>query len=625
MCGIVGYISKSGVNKEGRNRIVSEMAESIYHRGPDDDGYYSDDVCTLAMRRLSIIDLNTGKQPLFSSCGEYLIFFNGEIYNYRELKEELLNQGCTFKSNSDTEVVVNMYKQFGKSMLLRLKGMFVFCIYHILTKKYFFARDRFGEKPFFYNLNEKGFIFSSELRALLNCAVETPKLNHDKLLEYLYTGYIKEPYTLVQGVYSLQPGYFLELDANQKIITQPYFRVKYTIDNKINSIQDAADLVKPYFQNAVNRQMISDVPVGAFLSGGIDSSSVVAMMSQLSNKPVRTFTVKFKTAGYDESQIASLVAKKFDTDHHEITVENNKFSEERFWRILRHVGHPFPDSSAIPTDIVTSEISKYVKVALSGDGGDEVFAGYTVFDWYSKIYSIRKLPSFIRNSSNKILQLVNKKLNSNKIRQFTKALSVASLPFEEGFHETHALFDSKEVRQLLNSIETVRSDYNDQPSLLRSMMLYRIKYDLPLDMLVKVDRMSMANSLEVRAPFLDPDLFDISCTIPDEFLRGGGLGKLVVRKIMEHDLPDEVFNHPKSGFSIPLHDFKNEEFEQLATQLMSESAMKELFGETRLHQILQIGLSSKTNDSAGSIYRKTHQLWSLMMLSGWIKMYKIEL
>lgn len=625
MCGISGYISTSIIKKDKRDDVVRQMNNRIHHRGPDDDGYFSDDVCTLAMRRLSIIDLNTGKQPLFSNCGEYLIFFNGEIYNYRELREELRNQGYSFKSNSDTEVVVNMYKQFGRSSLLRLKGMFAFCIYHITTKKYFFARDRFGEKPFFYIQNEKGFVFCSELGALLNCAIETPKLNHDKLLEYLYTGYVKEPYTLVQGVYSLQPGYFLELYENQKIITQPYFRVKYTIDNKIKSIQDAADLVKPYFQNAVNRQMISDVPVGAFLSGGIDSSSVVAMMSLFSKKPVSTFTVKFKTAGYDESQVASLVAKKYNTDHHEITVENNTFTQERFWRILTHVGHPFPDSSAIPTDIVTSEISKYVKVALSGDGGDEVFGGYTVFDWYSNIYSIRKIPSIIRNSSFAILQLVNKKLNSNKIRQLTKALRVASLPFEEGFHETHALFDSNEVRLLFDSIETIRSDYNEQPSLLRSMMLYRIKYDLPLDMLVKVDRMSMANSLEVRAPFLDPDLFDISCTVPDQFLRGAGLGKLVVREMMKHDLPDEVFNHPKSGFSIPLHDFKNEEFKQLAIQLMSESAMRELFDETRLHKILQIGLSSELSDSAGSIYRKTHQLWSLMMLSGWIKMYKIEL
>lgn len=623
MCGIVGIISSN--NQQMRNLIVQNMSNAIWHRGPDDESFYSDEICSLAMRRLAIIDINNGQQPLYSDCGKFLIYFNGEIYNYLELKDELLKLGCTFKSNSDTEVVVNMFKYFGKSMLLRLKGMFAFCIYHIATKKFFFARDRFGEKPFFYIHNEKGFFFCSELGTLLECAIDTPKLNHGKLAEYLYTGYVKEPNTLVQGIYSLQPGYFLELDENQTINSQPYFKVKYNIDNKINSIQDAADLVKPYFQNAVNRQMISDVPIGAFLSGGIDSSSVVAMMSQFSNKPVSTFTVKFKTAGYDESTIASLVAKKFNTDHHEITVENNNFSEERFWRILRHVGHPFPDSSAIPTDIVTGEISKYVKVALSGDGGDEVFGGYTVFDWYSKIYSIRRLPSIIRNSSYEILELVNKKLNNNKLRQLAKALNIASLPFEEGFHETHALFDSKEVKQLFESPEIIRSECNNEASLLRSMMLYRIKYDLPHDMLIKVDRMSMANSLEVRAPFLDPDLFDISCTIPDRFLRGGSLGKLVVRKMMEYDLPEEVFNHPKSGFSIPLHDFKNQEFQRLASQLMGESAMKELFDETRVHQILQLGLSSNSNDSAGSIYRKTHQLWSLMMLSGWIKLYKIEI
>jgi len=624
MCGIAGVISDK-ILRSDREYCVDQMNSAIYHRGPDDNGIFSDNICTLSMRRLAIIDLNTGKQPLYSDCGNFLIFFNGEIYNFLQLKEGLLNLGCTFYSNSDTEVVVNMYKYYGKSMLLMLKGMFAFCIYDIVKKKFFFARDRFGEKPFFYSQTEKGFIFCSELGSLINSSLISPKLNYAKLGEYLYAGYVKEPSTLVQGVYSLQPGCFLEFGRDQKIIVQSYFQVNLNVDNGINSIHDAVDLIRPFFQRAVSRQMTSDVPLGAFLSGGIDSSSVVAIMTQLSDKPVKTFTIKFGTTSYDESKIAEIVAKKFNTDHHVIAVENNSFTQSCFWRILKHIGHPFPDSSAIPTDIVTSEISKYVKVALSGDGGDEVFGGYTVFDWYSKIYKLRKIPLIIRKASNQFLQFTNEKINSNKIRQLIKALKISTLPFEEGFHETHALFDSSEVRQLFKSTDIIRSEYRDEISLLRSMMLYRIKYDLPLDMLIKVDRMSMANSLEVRAPFLDPDLFDISCMIPDKFLRGGGLGKLIVRKMMEQDLPTEVFNHPKSGFSIPLHDFKNEEFKRFATQLMSESAMKELFDETRLHQILQIGLSSKTNDSAGSIYRKTHQLWSLMMLSGWIKMYKIEL
>lgn len=623
MCGITGYIGHN-INS-ARENLVNKMNHAILHRGPDDSGFYSDDYCTLAMRRLSIIDLNSGKQPLYSDCGNFLIFFNGEIYNYLDLKDELLKEGCVFQTNSDTEVVVNMYKYYGRAMLLKLKGMFAFCIYDLVSKRFFFARDRFGEKPFFYCHNGSSFIFSSELGALLHFALDKPKLNHNKISEYLYSGYVKEPYTLVEGVYTLQPGYFLELDEHFKINLQPYFYVNYNVDNKITSIEDAADLVKPYFQNAVKRQMISDVPIGAFLSGGIDSSSVVAMMSVLSKKPLKTFTVKFKTSGYDESQIASKVALRYKTEHHEITVNNNNFTQERFWRILTHVGHPFPDSSAIPTDIVTNEISKHVKVAISGDGGDEVFAGYTVFDWYRKIYSIQKTPTFLRNPTFHLLEIINKKFNSNKIRQLGKALKLASLPFEQGFQETQALFDSREVKHIFNTSVDIKSDYNDENSLLRAMMLYRIKYDLPLDMLVKVDRMSMANSLEVRAPFLDPDLFEVSCTIPDKFLMARGIGKLVIRKMMEHDLPDEVFNHPKSGFSIPLHDFKNAEFEQLAIQLMQESKMKELFNEQKLNEILEVGLSNKNDDSKGSVYRKTHQLWSLMMLSGWMKMYNIEL
>lgn len=624
MCGIVGIIG-SGLDKQIRHDACHKLSKEIFHRGPDDDGFFSDDICSLAMRRLAIIDINKGKQPIFSDCGNYLIFFNGEIYNFLDLRAELLKLGCFLNTNSDTEVVVNMYKYFGKSMLLRLKGMFAFCIYHISTKKFFFARDRFGEKPFYYIINNKSFIFSSEMGALLNSDIVPRYLKHNKIAEYLYLGYVKEPYTLIEGMYSLRPGYYLELDQNFNLVTEPYFNIKYKIDNNISNLQEASDLVKPYFINAVKRQMISDVPIGAFLSGGIDSSSVVAIMSQLSEKPVKTFTVKFNTASYDESGIASLVAKKLNTEHHEITVENNNFKKEQFWRILKHVGHPFPDSSAIPTDIVSSQISKHVKVALSGDGGDEVFAGYTVFDWYKKIYSLRLIPSFLRNPSHNFLEVINRSLNSNKIRKLIKALKIASLPFESGFHETHALFDSSELMNLFQVNNYISAEHYDETSLLRSMMLNRVKYDLPHDMLIKVDRMSMSNSLEVRAPFLDPDLFDISCTIPDKFLRGDGLGKLVIRNIMKDFLPREVFNHPKSGFSIPLHNFKNTEFMELAVDLMKESAMKDLFYEKKLKQILEVGMSSYSDDSRGSVYRKTHQLWSLMMLSGWIKMYKIEL
>lgn len=627
MCGICGVLS-SNVSQSERDLAVGKMNLSIIHRGPDDDGIYSDEYCTLAMRRLSIIDLSTGKQPIYSNCRRYLIFFNGEIYNYRELKSSLIKDSFTFLTNSDTEVVVNLYKRDGARMLEKLDGMFAFCIYDLETKKYFIARDRFGEKPFFYYYNSKNLIFSSEISSLLASNLFKPSLNRDFLGTYFRLGYVPEPNTLLMNVFSLPPSCFMEVNSDLTIAINQYAKIEYKPDNSIKSIDDAALFIKPFFENAVKKQMVSDVPVGAFLSGGIDSSSVVAMMAKFSSKPIQTFTVKFQTREYDESTIAKSVSEKIGSHHSEIVVENSQFKEEQFWRILKHVGLPFPDSSAIPTDIVTSEIAKHVKVALSGDGGDEVFGGYTVFDWVDKVHSVSKIPAFIRRPSKLFIEKINHSFfNSNKLRQISKVLNISGLPLSRLIQEVHALVDIDEANKLFTSELNDYAEFdafNPLDTVLRNSMRYRIKYDLPLDMLVKVDRMSMANSLEVRCPFLDPLLFDASTKLPDIFLRDKGVGKVVIRKLMESELPAEVFNHPKSGFSIPLHDFRNNEFNSLAKKLLGADFMKELFQEEALSSILQSGLSESKDNASGSIYRKTHQLWSLMMFSGWVSMYNVE-
>lgn len=628
MCGICGILS-SKINQAEREHAVTKMNNSIIHRGPDDNGFFSDEYCTLAMRRLSIIDLSTGKQPLYSNCGRYLIFFNGEIYNYRELRESLIGDSFIFKTTSDTEVIVNLYKRDGSKMLPKLQGMFAFCIYDTESKTFFIARDRFGEKPFYYYHDAKKIVFSSEMSSLVSAKMFTPRLNRNHLGCYLRLGYVQEPDTLIKNVYSLPPSCYMEVNSDLTYSVHKYVTIEYKPDNSIKNIEDAAAFIKPYFENAVKKQMVSDVPVGAFLSGGVDSSSVVAMMAKYSDKPVQTFTVKFQTKGYDESAIAKAVSNRVGTFHREIVVENSQFHEAQFWRILEHVGLPFPDSSAIPTDLVTGEIAKYVKVALSGDGGDEVFGGYTVFDWIEKVYSVGKIPDYIIKPSARLLESLNQTFfNNNKVRQLIKVLKISRLHKGRLIQETHALIDNEEGKSLFKNVINEYPEFeniNSSDTLLRNGMRYRIQYDLPLDMLIKVDRMSMANSLEVRCPFLDPALFDASCQLPDNFLRAKGIGKLVVRKMMENELPSEVFNHPKSGFSIPLHDFRNDEFKVLATSLLYTDNMKELFQESSLSTILHAGLTESRDDASGSIYRKTHQLWSLMMLSGWISKYNIEL
>ena len=625
MCGISGFIAFG--NKDYRDNIVALMNKEIFHRGPDDDGFYSDDYCSLAMRRLSIIDLSSGKQPLYSSNNRFLIFFNGEIYNYKELKETLITKGLTFKTNSDTEVVVNLYMIYGDGMLSMLEGMFAFCIYDQIDKSFFLARDKFGEKPLYYFYDNHIFVFSSEMNALLSSKIFNPVLRKEKLGSYLRMGYVEEPNTLVQNVFSLPPSSCMHISKDLKIRVKEYSTIKYQVDKNIKTIDDAADFIKPFFRKAVEKQLVSDVPVGAFLSGGIDSSSIVAMMSDITQKPVKTFTVKFNSKGYDESKIARFVSQKFGTDHHEIPVGNSEFKVEQFWKIIKHVGLPFPDSSAIPTDFVTNEIVKDVKVALSGDGGDEVFGGYTVFDWLSKVNKLHSVPKSIRNIIKNSIDLFNHDIiKSNKLRQISKVLRISGLEIDRLIQETHSLFDEEECSKFFNMHLNYPElfEYNQTESLLRNAMRYRIKYDLPLDMLIKVDRMSMSNSLEVRSPFLDPVLFEASCKLPDRFLRNGGVGKLVIRKMMENELPAEVFNHPKSGFSIPIHDFRNEEFNTLAKELLSKPFFVELFTKDVLDSLLKGGLVDNKNDANGSIYRKTHQLWSLMMLSGWISIYNIE-
>ncbi|MDB5272156.1 MAG: hypothetical protein JWO58_523 [Chitinophagaceae bacterium] len=630
MCGICGTI---GIfEKEEREIVVSRMNTAIMHRGPNESGWYSDDACTLAMQRLSIIDLDHGAQPKYNNKKTALVFFNGEIYNYRELRVLLEEKGYSFESQSDTEVIINLYDHFGDDMLGMLKGMFAFCIYKLKEEEYIFARDRFGEKPLYYYQKGEGLIFSSEVKSLLQNPSIERNIDRESLSYYLKVSFVPEPKTLLKNVYSLPPGSVMRFSKG-KLTIKKYFQVNYTVDARIKTIEDASAVVKPLFDQAVKRQMISDVPLGAFLSGGIDSSAIVAQMQMTASKPIKTFNVKFEESTYDESPIAREVASKLGTEHYELVVSNAEFNEDIFWEIIDHVGLPFPDSSAIPTWLISREIKKHVTVALSGDGGDELFGGYPVFDWYRKIRTVHNsVPAFFTKTGAQILHHT-KDLSflrsKNIVRQMEKGLHLAAademlLPLE-----IHTLFDDHTIQQMTG----LRSDYPlmqqvpvgfEQWSDLRKIMYYRLTYNLPLDMLVKVDRMSMANSLEVRAPFLDPDLFDVSSTLPNEYLRKGGVGKLVIREMMKNVLPESVFNHPKSGFSIPLHQYQNKQFEDLVEELFSEtSAFTTLINKDILTYIKIRGLKNKNSNSTTSVYQSSHQLWSLLQLAGWMKRFQV--
>ena len=390
MCGICGIIDwNQALPPAQRQAWVKAMNQAQFHRGPDDGGTLECPNATLAMRRLAIIDTQGGQQPIYNETGEIGIVFNGEIYNYRELREPLLQKGHRFQTASDTEVLVHLYEEHGVDMLPLLKGMFTFCLYDSRKNGYLIARDRFGEKPLFYHLEQGLFSFASEIQSLLKNEKVPRRLNTEALPYYFRTSLVPEPLTLLDQIFSLAPGHFLWLDS-QGMKEQVYFRPEYPEQAQIHQEAEAIERLRPLLEQAVKRQMVSDVPICAFLSGGIDSSTVVALLQKNSSQKLRTFHVRFEDQAFDESPIARKVADYWGTDHHEILIPNYDFDESIFWTIIDHVGFPFRDSSAIPSYFISREISQHVKVALSGDGGDELFGGYELFQWYQKIVRFKK-------------------------------------------------------------------------------------------------------------------------------------------------------------------------------------------------------------------------------------------
>ena len=633
MCGITGIIDlNEQLDNNFRKETVAKMNAAILHRGPDGAGFFNDKKTSLAMRRLSIIDLHSGDQPLWNEDKSVLVFMNGEIYNYLDLKKDLQAKGHQFYSNSDTETLVHLYEEYGVGFSSHLKGMFAFCLYDLSKNQLLISRDRFGEKPLYYHWKDQVLSFSSEMASLLENK-KIPRVLNTKVLDYyLGAAYVPEPLTLLKEVQTLEPGHHMII-TKDKISIEAYFSIDYSQKgHRISDPNEAVEFIEPFLKQAVSRQSISDVPLGAFLSGGIDSSTICALLQEQSSRPIDTFTVKFEEASYDESHIAREVAQRIGSNHHEITIPNQEFTEEIFWEIIDHVGLPFPDSSAIPVFLITKEIRKHVKVALSGDGGDEIFAGYPVFGWWKKIAKIEKFPRWTRKA---VLSLTNSgmlPLNANRLRQINRGVK-ASMKGEEGISlEIHRMFMDEEMQKILSEKQDFAFDqFLKTPptfknwSSLRKSMYHRIKHNLVTDMLIKVDRMSMANSLEVRAPFLDPDLFKASLRLSDELLYDGKTGKKIIREIMKSKIPDSVFNHPKSGFSIPLHKYQNETYRKLSEELLDKS--NPLFNVLDFEQVQKLNqsiFSSQKNTTTTTVYRSSHQHWTLMMLAGWIKRFNIN-
>lgn len=637
MCGICGAVQRHPPPDLAAR--VDRMNCALVHRGPDSAGRYSHDGVSLAVRRLAIIDLETGDQPISSEDEAIWVTLNGEIYNYRELTAELQKRGHRFKTRSDTEVIVHGYEEYGVSIVERLKGMFAIALYDATRRRLYLARDRFGEKPLFYHSSADGLVFSSELASLLEWPGLPRETDREALGYYLRMGFVPEPLTFFRDIAQLPAGCWMRWEDDRAEIHR-YHQPDYSPDPGLEDEGAVLEAVEDALKNAVRRQMVSDVPLGAFLSGGIDSSAVVAMLQSASSEPIKTFTIRFEEASYDESPVARAVARHLGTEHHEITVGNAGFVPDDLWRIIDHCGTPFADSSAIPTYLISKRVREHVKVCLTGDGGDEMFAGYDDFVWGRQAQVVARVPGPFLDAAHGAAGALGGLpgfRGSSMVRRARRVFQAARQPGLLKFAMIHSLFLPGEIRGLVRDGEIEATACGQLPRLtdqpdeaaswtnLRRMMYFRVKHMLPQDMLTKIDRMSMANSLELRAPMLDPDLAELTMKLPDRYLINGRERKYILRRIIRPLLPAEVFSHPKTGFSIPLHKFQNAAYAELAGELLaSRAGPMSLLDPRAVDRIRERGLVRQEDRADVSVYRASHQLWALMQLAAWAQRFRVD-
>ena len=624
MCGICGKISLT--SKNVTHRELKAMANTLIHRGPDGEGYYINKKrdAGLGHRRLSIIDLSTGSQPMANEDKTIWIVFNGEIYNFEELKEDLLKKGHLFKSRSDTEVIIHAYEEYQEECVKFLNGMFAFAIWDEGSQELFLARDRLGEKPLFYAETESSFIFASEVKAILaNNEVER-KVNLEALNIYLATGYILAPFSIIEGINKLPAATTLTF-ANGKTKIKEYWDFDPTKKENLSE-QVWINKFKELFNDCVKKRLIADVPLGAFLSGGIDSTSVVAFMNNKNSLKTKTFSIGFREPSYNELDFSNLAAKFLRTDHQVLVVKPN--IKKTIKKIVWVNDEPLGDTSAVPMWFLSEMTRKKVTVALSGDGGDENFAGYETYiaDKLFSIYShlpFRKLFAFIVP---KVLPTSFKKVSVDyKLKQFVKAGDFTSRKAHYFWRE---IFSEEERRKLFlpNIFSKIKNPdvytyfkkyFNKfkKGEFLDKSLYVDIKTWLVDDILVKVDRTSMGNSLETRTPFLDYRLVELLSKVPARLKLNKFSGKYLLKKAVSGIIPKSIIFRPKAGFNAPIPEWLRGELRSLLSGELSPSSINNLgfFNSEFVSTLISDYLRGKKDNSL--------KLWVLFNFDMWHKMF----
>lgn len=614
MCGIAGFFL---TGKEASRPLLERMNELIRHRGPDEDGFFTEGGCGIGMRRLSIIDLSSGKQPIANEDGSLQVVFNGEIYNYRELREWLESKGHRFRTNSDTETLVHLYEEEGVDGIARLRGMFAYALYDRRKRELLLVRDRFGKKPLYYSVLPSGLYFGSELKCLRAAGVPDD-IDEEALRLYFQFTYIPEPYSLLKSVRKLAPGGWLRYGADGKTEQGRYWHFPEPAaevpagTSKGLTEAGARTRLRELFDDSVRRRLEADVPLGAFLSGGIDSSCVVASMALQTREPVKTFSIGFEEADFNELPYARMVAEKYKTDHHEIIVKPDSIA--LIERLVRHFDEPFGDASAMPTFIVSEFAARHVKVALSGDGGDELFGGYTRFFAAAAQQRFDRWPGFLREG---ISQLAGALPYSTYGKNWLRAAAQPSALARYFDLNTTPHFLRQRLLQPKwmagGDMDHFRRVFDgcllpEGTGILEQALYYETTSALPSDILVKVDRMSMAHSLEVRCPLLDHVLGEFAASLPTEWKMRGGQGKRILIDALSDRLPPELLTRKKMGFGMPLsHWFRTSLREFLRDHLLSKSFLNRGFVDP-------VFLTALMDEHESGRRDNSMWLWSLLML-----------
>lgn len=642
MCGLTGFWHPGGGEESALRAEVTRMADTLVHRGPDDSGVWVDGAAGIALgfRRLSIIDLSpTGHQPMCSGDGRFVIIFNGEIYNFLELKKDLERLGDRFRGGSDTEVILAGCVRWGiEQTLRRIAGMFAIALWDRRERTLLLARDRLGKKPMYYRRDGQCFLFASELKAFHADSSFRPELDRDALALYLRHGYIPSPYSIYRGVSKLPPGHFLMVRSGQPGESVPYWDIRAIVSEGVRhpldlSEPEALEMLETLLSDSVSKRMIADVPLGALLSGGIDSSLVVALMQAASSRPVKTFTIGFPVSEYNEANEAKAVARHLGTDHTELYVTPEE-AQAVIPKLPDLYDEPFADASQIPTHLVCALARRFVTVSLSGDGGDELFGGYTRYLWAENIWRwIRGSPRTLRTAAAAGIEAVGPAgwdalygivepllpasrrytLPGDKLQKLAGLLSSRS-PDELYLRLVSLWKEPGEIVLGAHEPQTVLRDPSTPrlvPNFTERMMYTDLVTYLPDDILTKVDRASMGVSLEARSPLLDHRLVEWAWRLPLRWKRRHGQGKWLLRQLLHRYVPRPLVDRPKTGFAIPIDVWLRGPLKEWAEDLLDESRIQQegIFDPRPIRAAWSAHLSGHRNEQ--------YRLWVILMFQAW--------